>query len=74
MNKWIIRLAILALLVYAGRELIIRFERAAKDNHRAEAELAEEMGKRRTEQIMRTIEARQAEQAERLNQTLQEAQ
>ena len=73
MNKWIVRLAILALLVYAGRELIIRFDRAVQDNHRAEAELAEELGKRRTEQMMRTIEARQAEQTERLNQALQEA-
>ena len=74
MNKWIVRLLTLALLVYAGRELIIRFERAVQDNQRAEAELAEELGKRRTEQMMRTIEARQAEHAERLNQAVQEAQ
>ena len=73
MRKWILWILVLAIIGYAGRELIIRFERAVQDNHRAEAELVEELGKRRTEQMMRTIEARQAEQAERLNQAIQEA-
>lgn len=74
MNKWIVRLVILAVLVHTGRELILRFERAVQDNHRPEAELAEELGKRRTEQMTRTIEAGKADHAERLNQAIQEAQ
>ena len=74
MNKWLVRLLILAALVYAGRALILRFESAVQDNNRAQAELARELAKKRAEQMTRTIEAGQADHAERLNQAVQEAQ
>ena len=74
MNKWIVRLLIVALLLYAGRALILRFESAVQDNNRAQAELARELAKKRAEQMTRSIEAGQANHAERLNQAVQEAQ
>ena len=74
MNKWIVRLLVLALLLYAGRELVIRFESAVQDNNRAEAELARELARKRAEQMTRSIEAGQANHAERLNRAIQEAQ
>ena len=74
MTKWLVRLLILALLVYAGRELILRFESGVQDNTRAQAELARELARKRAEPMTRSIEGGQANHAERLNRAVQEAQ
>ena len=74
MGKWIVRLLILALLLYAGRELILHFESAVQDNNRAQTELARELAKERAEPMTRSIQAGQVNHAERLNQAVREAQ
>ena len=74
MNRWILRILIVVLLAYAGREIVLRFKSIVQDNNRAQAELARELAKKRAEQMTRSIEAGQADHAERLNQAVQEAQ